>query len=692
MDYSSWRIIQSDSKVKLAAQLKRMLVNCVGYEGDELANSRKQAYDYYFQRPRGDEQAGRSEIVSGDLSSMVEGNLAQMVEPLANRRIAEFCAYDQADDEQAQLESDCVHEMLFKRQNGWLEVTSSIKDALLIRNGIVKVYVDERTYKKKVKRTNVTPEIISDVLDKIGKTDIHSYDPETGALSATVSKVTRKFRVESIAPENLLIPKNWNSTDLADIGFCAERHIDPRSDLVERGFPKNIVDSLKPYKNSNQAATDARLPRALARDPIAMQIDKSQEQVEWYEAYIKMDDGEGASELHCVSFSDQYILDDEDVDLICYALGTAIINPHTFMGISLHDKLKAGQDSSTAMTRALMDNLNATTKNRTAHFDGVAEEQDINDGRTNGSIRVKPGVVPDVRMAVAAFQVPDTSGNIIQGLEYMKRSRAEMGGASLDMATGQAQLTDRVGSLGLDRAYSVMEALAAFMTRMIANTILRSMYLIAHETLRTQWHDAIQFKRGNEWVKTTPTDWPVREAITVNLGASVGERARLAAVLGQLLEKQAALAAAGMEGVLVDATAYYNAFVEWLRINDVPVPEKYIIDPRTPAARKAMRDKAVQRQQAQQKQDNFMNQAVALEQLRAALEKYKTDAQLQFQYYDAVLDAQVEEAKLSVDGVVKLSEIRAKAQAARGKTDDDAGTTKAGSTKSKGKSAAGGSI
>lgn len=87
-----------------------------------------------------------------------------------------------------------------------------------------------------------------------------------------------------------------------------------------------------------------------------------------------------------------------------------------------------------------------------------------------------------------------------------------------------------------------------------------------------------------------------------------------------------------------------------------------------------------------------MNQAVALEQLRAALEKYKTDAELQFKYYDAVLDAQVEEAKLSVDGVVKLTDIRAKAQAAKGKADDDTGGKKAGSAKPEGKSVAGGSV
>jgi hypothetical protein len=105
---------------------------------------------------------------------------------------------------------------------------------------------------------------------------------------------------------------------------------------------------------------------------------------------------------------------------------------------------------------------------------------------------------------VAAFAVPDTSANILANIEHMRRVRSEMGGATLDMATGQMQLNDRLGSMGLDRAYSVMEQLAAFMTRVLANTLIRGMYLVAHETLRTQWPQPIQFKRGNMWVETNP--------------------------------------------------------------------------------------------------------------------------------------------------------------------------------------------
>jgi hypothetical protein len=663
-----------DDEKELTQNLKRMLVHCIGFDGDELAKSRKDSYDYYFQRPRGDEVVGRSSIVTGDLSAMTEGNLALMTEPLLDKRIAEFCAYDAADEEQANLESDCVQVMLFKRQNGFIELTSAIKDALQLRNAVIKIYVDTRTHKKNITRANVDPMIIHEVLDKIGQVDVHSYDPKTKKLKATLTKTTRKFRVESLAPENFLYPKDWHRQDLEDVPFCAERHVEPRSALIERGFPRGKVNRLKRWNNPYQAAADARLPRNVT--PNSMPFDKSQELVEWYEAYLKMDDGDGTSELRRICFSDQYVLEDEPADLVCYATGVAIINPHTFMGISLFDKIKWVQDSTTALTRALMDNLNATNKNRTAHLDGVCEEQDVTDGRTNGSIRVNPQLVQDVRQAIMAFGVPDTSANILQNLDHFRSVRSESGGAALDLATGQMQLNDRVGSQGLDRAYSVMESLALFMTRIIANTLVRTMYLIAHETLRTQWNEPIIFKRGNKWVETNPSKWRVRDSVEVNLGKSLNERARESAVYERLMDRQAFLAANGMEEVLVDVTTYHAALDSWLRVNDIENPEKYQIDPRSDKAQQALKNKAMQNKQAQDKQDALLNQAVALEQVRTALSKYQTDVKTQFDYYNTVINAQIEEAKITAGAVIEIRRILATAAsesqrlANEGKPDD----------------------
>lgn len=680
--------MKAEDESKLTSQLKQMLSQCIGFDGDELADSRKQSYDYYFQRSRGDEVVGRSSIVTGDLSAMVEGNLALMVEPLLDKRIAEFCSYDELDEEQANLESDCVQVMLFKRQNGFIELTTAIKDALQVRNAIVKVYVDKRTHKKNIRRENVDIDALSELTHNlgVGETDVHSYDPATKKLSATVTKTTRKFRVESLAPENFLYPKDWHRQDLEDIPFCAERHVEPRSTLIERGFDKAKVQQLKRWNNPFQAASDARLPRSVS--PNSMPIDRSQELVEWYESYLKMDDGDGASELHRICFSDQFILEDEPADLVCYSTGIAIINPHTHMGISLFDKLKWVQDSTTALTRGLMDNLNATNKNRTAHLAGVVDDSALTDGRVNGSIPVDPAQVQDVRAAITAFAVPDTSANILANLDHFRNVRSESGGAALDLATGQMQLNDRVGSQGLDRAYSVMESLALFMTRVIANTLVRSMYLVAHETLRTQWKEPILFKRGNEWVRTNPAEWKVRDSVEVNLGKSLNDRARESAVLSQLLDRMAFLAANGMEEILVDVNTYHAALNAWLRVNDIENPGKFSIDPRTPKAIQAMQRKAQAQQMQAQKQDALLQQSIALEQVRTALQKYTVDVDTQFKYYAEVLKAQIEEAKITAQAIVDLRKVLVASKQATEAGENDTGRTEEGSASTRRESAA----
>jgi hypothetical protein len=220
-----------------------------------------------------------------------------------------------------------------------------------------------------------------------------------------------------------------------------------------------------------------------------------------------------------------------------------------------------------------------------------------------------------------------------------------------------------------------MESLALFMTRIIANTLVRSMYLIAHETLRTQWKQPIMFKRGNKWVETNPSKWQVRDAVEVNLGKSANDRARESAVLERLLDRMAFLAANGMEEVLVDVTTYYAALQAWLRVNDIENPEKFSIDPRSDKAVAALKTKALNNQQQQQKQEAMLNQAVALEQLRTALQKYGIDVETQFKYYAEVLRAQIEEAKITTGAVVDLRKVLLQSVQAKEGVSNDAGRT-----------------
>jgi hypothetical protein len=636
---------------QLVTKLREQLRQCSGWDGDKIETDRKSALDYYFQRPRGDEVPGASKVVSGDLSSMVEATLAQMMDAFSSNSIVEFDAFGKDDEYQAKLESDAVSYFVMCRNNGFLQFLAAIKDALLLRNGIVKVWVEDRSRVVRKRFRNVSddavPELVKSPVPGI-EVEPRKYDPAEGTLDVRITKRDRAFKVEALPLENFLYPKQWDRLDLQDVPFCAERHLDTRSDLVALGFPRAKVDALKAHRQSgaDKVSTRARSPRNVSDEQTG--VDTSQDIVEWYECYLLMDhDGDGIAERRMVALAsaDNVVLANKPARLVPYAAGAAIINPHRFTGISLYDKLRQIQDVSTGLQRGLLDNVTATNKPRVAYLDGLVNPDDLDNGRVNASVRVRKSV-GDVARAVSAIIIPDASQGLLQNLEYQRSLRAEMGGASLELATGQMQLNDRLGSQGLDRAYSVMEQLAALMTRTVAASLIRSTFLLAHATLRETFEEPTPIKYGGRWQTPTPTEWPERAGLTVKVGMSPGERQRLAVALGNLAAIQERLASQGMDDVLVNLESYYALALDWCRVQDIRNPEQYFVDPRSDESVEARKRKAASAQQQTQAQQAFLQQAVGLEQIRTAMEKYKTDVEMTFKYWSETLRAQIEEAKI----------------------------------------------
>lgn len=662
-----------------AGRLKTQLYHCEGFDGDTMSQAREDALDYYFQRERGDEVVGRSAVVSGDVSAMVEATLAQMMEAFSSDRICDFDPLDADDETQAQLESEAVQWFVMGRENGFLELLSAIKEALLLRNGVIKIEAVDRTERRTRRLANVQPAALADLItpdEVVG----HKYDEDTQELHVTIETTRREFSMQSVPLENFLYFSDWCKPTLEGIPIVAERHIDNRADLIGLGFSKAKVNSLTAYKHDLKAETSARNPKTTRKPTVA--IDKSQEPVEWYEVYLRKGAANGIDELHrvCFSYTDGVILDDCPVPFCRLAAGTAILNPHRFAGISLYDKLKQNQDMRTALRRALLDNVNATTKNRLAGFDGVVNTDDVTDGRVNNMVRVKP-TVPDIRAAVMPLAVPDTSANILANLESTARERSEMGGAALDLQTAQMQIGgDRMGSQGLEKAYSVAEQLSAAMMKTIAATLIRDVFLLAHRTLREYFDEPVPIKRNGKWQYVTPAEWPERMNVTVKPGMSPGERARRVSALGQVIESQMMLSDKGMDQVLVDLDGFNRALLDWARLSEVQNPEQYFIDPESDRSKAALENKQKQSQELDMQKKALMQQAFGLEQMRSALQKYMHDSEMQFKYFAEVLGVEVEEAKIVGSATVDIAKAKRAA--------DEQTGTKAGSNGTGGQSPA----
>ena len=243
--------------------------------------------------------------------------------------------------------------------------------------------------------------------------------------------------------------------------------------------------------------------------------------------------------------------------------------------------------------------------------------------------------------------VPDTSANILQNLESTARERSEMGGSALDLQSAQMQIGgDRMGSQGLDRAYSVAEQLTAAMMKTISATLIRDVFLLAHRTLREYFDAPVPIKRNGKWQHVVPSDWPERHSVTVKPGMSPGERLRRINAMAQVIDSQMMLADKGMDEVLVNLDGFNRALLDWARLAEVQNPEQYYLDPQSPGSKAALESKAKQAQQQKMDRAMLMQQAFGLEQLQRGLDKYQHDTELQFKYFAEVLGAEVEEAKI----------------------------------------------
>jgi len=117
-----------------------------GYLSSELAGQREEALNRYLARPYGNEQPGRSSIVSSDVADAIEWVLPSLIKMfIAGEDIVSFDAKGPEDEEQAKQETDYVNNIVLERNQGFLLFNTWFKDALLQKNGYVKAFQHTRT-------------------------------------------------------------------------------------------------------------------------------------------------------------------------------------------------------------------------------------------------------------------------------------------------------------------------------------------------------------------------------------------------------------------------------------------------------------------------------------------------------------------------------------------------------------------
>src|SRR5262245_3963594 len=113
----------------------------------KLAEERAAALDYYLGDMARDMPApeGRSKAVSTDVADTIEGLMPSLMEIFtAGDEVVRFEPVGPEDVDAAEQETDYVNHVFMQQNPGFLVLYSFIKDALLSKVGIVKVWWEER--------------------------------------------------------------------------------------------------------------------------------------------------------------------------------------------------------------------------------------------------------------------------------------------------------------------------------------------------------------------------------------------------------------------------------------------------------------------------------------------------------------------------------------------------------------------
>jgi hypothetical protein len=693
-------LTQDELKALVGAESRQAL----GYSSSKLSMARQKSMYYYLGLPVGDlsppEVDGRSSVVSTDVRDTIESMLPQlMVTFVGSDTVAEFEATKPDDEEKAQQATEYVNYLFYKKNNGHKIAYTWMKDALLQKNGIVKVWWDTRNEETREEYRGLSEvelmQLMQDdeveVVEQETRVDEDDQEQREQAIMQLMqqaqaqpqstpqvmqqvqqiqaqppkmvfdvvckrTKTDGKVCIENVPPEEFLISRN--AKDIEAASFVAHRVQRSRSELKSMGY-KN-VDQLT-SQDRGEAMSSERIQRLSWNDEDAYADDdgdgdKSQDLIWVLEAYMRVDyDGDGIAELRKVTLAGNEMLDNEPIDMIPFVSITPVPLPHEFFGLSIADLAMESQKTKTSILRAQLDNMYLTVNGRYFAVEGQVNLDDLLTSRPGGVVRVK-----QIGAAGRLDQGAPDIGTSFQMMEYMQQdlenktgwtrySQGNDQGALNDTATGVNVLTNRA-DMRLD-----------LIARNFSEGYVDLFKLILKLVCQYQQKEQIVKLTGG-WVPIDPREWSNQFDVCINVGIGMGNKDQKI----QHLQMLGAVQAQGMQIGIATPDNIYHAATELSKQLGFKNADKFFTDPsKSPPQDKP--DPEQQKAQAQmQVEQAKIQSSMQIKQMElqhnAQLDEAKRNHELQLETAKMQMQAQVDANRQQVEADQKTLQSQQQAE------------------------------
>ena len=650
--------------------VSREITESLNHFDTEYTQDRIDALDYYLGRPFCNEVEGRSSVVDTTVADVVEQIMPSMMRIFTGTdKVVRFAPRNEEDVEAAEQATDYVNFILQTDNDYYRILYNFIKDSLLFKIGVVKVCWDEMDEVKEEVYEGLED---SELALLLANPDVEVVEQETTVIRAgdeelgieeissfDVKLRTRtksgRVRVENVPPEEFLVNRRAKSLD--DARFICHRTQLTVSELVAMGYDQEEIEN---YAGVGELETETEVRKRFG-DLDGKQdydyADPSQREVPVYESIIKVDyDEDGVAELRRVlSIGDagDYVLENEIIDYVPFAVVSPILMPHRLIGRSIFDLTKDLQVIKSTLMRQYLDSTYLSVMPRVVAVEGQVNLDDLLDGTAGSIIRTRtPGAVQPLSTGGVGGEIQP----LMRYIDEIKESRTGMSKASagLDANALQSSTASAVAAT-VKGAGQKLEAYA----RTIAETGMKDLFKIVLKIVSIYQQAPRIVRLRNEFVPIDPREFEGFD-IVVNVGlGTMDDQEKMARLMEIIVKQEQILQTLGPDNPLVGVDQYANTLRQYVELAGLKDASRYF---KAPGAVPQQPQAAPQQQQPNPElvkiQQDFELKRAKLE-AEIALDREKMMMELELRREELAAEAQLRAAKVVADAEISTNLPRA---------------------------------
>jgi hypothetical protein len=635
---------------ELVTRIRGEITDSLGYMGDTISHQREQAMKYYYGLPFGNEVDGRSQFVDTTVQDTIEWIKPSLMRVFASGdEMVKFNPHGPEDVAMAEQATDYVNYVFTKDNPGWEIMYSWFTDALLSKNGIVKVWWDEyedsqREEYQGLDEISFTVLVNDDDVEVIEHTEYFELGAPAHDVVIKRSSSNGKIKIENIPPSEFLISREAKS--IPEARFVCHRVLKTLSELREMYPDQDLEhDDLGAGDDDMADFSGERLER--------YQFDKSAQFFEgwggdatygedglrtyWlHESFLKTDyDGDGITELRKVCTVGSTVLQNEEIDSIPFVSITPVKIPHKFFGLSIADLVMDLQLMKSTLMRNLMDNMYNQNFGRYAVLEGQANLDDLLTQRPGGVVRVKS---PN---AVMPLNTPALEPYSFQMLEYLDGVRESRAGVSkMSQGMNENALTSHTTATAVNAVMGAAQSRVELIARNFAETGVKDLMITIYELLLKNQDKERVVKLRNEWVPVRPDVWNDKYDCTVSVALGHGSKDQQMMHLSQMIQ----FAGEAMKGGLsiVNEQNIYNLGAALVKAMGFQNVNDFLTDPSMVPPQ--------QKEPTPKEQADLMEVQVKKQELEIKAAEVQIKAQkIQQEYQKLAVDSQLKVEELNLE-------------------------------------------